>query len=304
MVVLWLGPWLALAPERRLLLARPGRPEPVLAIAAVSAAALCGGWAVHNAGVSPTSFPLGLSGQEALDTVRIDLAGVALALGMAGLFGVVSLARSTVPALLAGAALEATALAGFVWPDDLGSPGIFGASALAAWGAVLIVTVWIRMAGRVDWTAVGAVAALVGALFTGGTVLYTADQLHQVQSSLRSAGSQAVFTQQQDVNRLFLQDGGEDLIPYFFSGENPPADMEAKASVVAGSILDFFANVEAQQTAGSFEVDDGWSAYIEDSFRNSPTLCRVLSQNKPMYGGEDGWIWTTFAKEACGDIAR
>jgi hypothetical protein len=90
---------------------------------------------------------------------------------------------------------------------------------------------------RVNWTAVEASAAMLGVLVAAVGLAYANIQLNQVRNALSSTGSQAVFTQQMEVNKLFLGDEGEAFIPYFFDNEAVPPEKEAKAAVIAGSIL-------------------------------------------------------------------
>jgi hypothetical protein len=111
-------------------------------------------------------------------------------------------------------------------------------------------------------------------------------QLAKVNDGLRSQASSAVFDQQLEINKLFLQDeDAKELIPYFFDGQELPEDhrLRPQANMIAGSILDFFSHVEDQQEADVFSVDRGWAEYMDYSFENSPTLCEVLEANQALY---------------------
>jgi hypothetical protein len=127
-------------------------------------------------------------------------------------------------------------------------------------------------------------------------------QLASISDSLESSAAASIFTQQLEVNKLFLQDNNHRLAPYFFDDEPIPAnatDTRQKAGQIAGSILDFFSHVEDQTNTGSFEIDEGWQAYIRGSFKSSPILCETLSANLDAYGGAEGYLWKTFALDAC-----
>jgi hypothetical protein len=153
---------------------------------------------------------------------------------------------------------------------------------------------------RANWSAVEASAAILGVLVAAGALWAATFQLNEVKNALRSAGSQAVFSQQLEVNKLFLGEEGEKYIPYFFDDVKVPPEDKPKAALIAGSILDFFSNLEDQQDAGSFEIDSGWEVYINDSFLKSPILCDTLEKNLDAYGGKNGLI-PMYAEDPCND---
>lgn len=126
-------------------------------------------------------------------------------------------------------------------------------------------------------------------------------QLSQINRTLVSSAAANVFNQQLEVNRLFLEDDNYRLMPYFFGGEPipPNVELQQKADQVAGSILDFFSSVEDQKNAGTFEVDEGWRAYIGESFRRSKVLCVTLKRDLSFYGGKDGYLWSNFGQAEC-----
>jgi hypothetical protein len=104
------------------------------------------------------------------------------------------------------------------------------------------------------------------------------------------------------VNKLFLQNDNHKLVPYFFEGKPiPSAETETrqKAAQIAGSILDHFSHLEDQANAGSFDIDEGWKAYMRSSFEDSPILCETLGENLDAYGGEQGYLWNNLARDAC-----
>jgi hypothetical protein len=152
MIVIWWGPWLALAPERGQLITRPHEASRPLVLAAGTAAAVCAVWAVRNAGLSTTTFPPGHSAAEGLNELRLDTAGLAVVLGLTALMAGLSHTRATLPALVVGLATAATGTAGLLWPHDLGSPGTVGTVALLAWAVVLLGTVARRRSGLVPTT--------------------------------------------------------------------------------------------------------------------------------------------------------
>jgi hypothetical protein len=149
MVVVWLGPWLALAPERRRLLTRaprPGSPMPV-AVSAV-AVVLCAVWAVRNAALTPTTFPPAFGVQDAVNDLRLDMAGLAVVLGLAAIAVGLSWPRAAAPTVVTGLAAAATGLAALVRPNDLGSPGLIGGIVLIAGSLVMLGWVSYDNAGR------------------------------------------------------------------------------------------------------------------------------------------------------------
>jgi hypothetical protein len=149
MVVPWLGPWLALAPERRRLLTRPPRPRsPMLVAVSVVAVVTCAVWAVRNAALTPTTFPPAFGAQDAVDDLRLDMAGLAVVLGLAAVVVALSWPRATAPTLVTGLAAAATGLAALVRPNDLGSPGVIGGIVLVTWSLVMLGWVSYDNAGR------------------------------------------------------------------------------------------------------------------------------------------------------------
>lgn len=137
-VLVWLGPWLLLAPERRQLFTRPARP-PLLVGAAV-ALGVVGSviWAVRAGRTVPSAIPSVVDGPGAVGMLQLDLAGIPLSLAAAVLLAVTATARSAVAPFIAGAACTAVGGAGLVWPHDLGSPGTGGGAALLVAGAALL----------------------------------------------------------------------------------------------------------------------------------------------------------------------
>jgi hypothetical protein len=156
--VLWLGPWLLLAPERRRLLGRPPRPTVSLAtVAAVPVAIGCLVWAAGNTGLAPRAFPTLFPPAEMLDDLRFDCAGLALALAVYSALAVLS--RSVFPSRIVAAGSLAVAATALGWPNDLGSPGVVGGLALIAWSAVLACT---RGRRRADPRAAGRSSTSLG----------------------------------------------------------------------------------------------------------------------------------------------
>jgi hypothetical protein len=144
--------------------------------------------------------------------------------------------------------------------------------------------------GLAGWVEVVIIAVTAGVAFF---------QLGQISQGLKSQASASVFNQQLEINKLFSQDGNEDLFPYFFAGEEVPKSnkkLQTQANMVAGSILDFFSHAEDQSEAGVFEIDKGWTTYIKRSFELSPKLCEVLEENRAYYSD---FLWTV-SREPCG----
>lgn len=152
MIIFWWGPWLALAPERGQLIARPHRPSRPLLMAAAAAAAVCAVWAGRNAGLSTTTFPPAFPPADALDELRLDTTGLAVVLGITALLAGLSRPHAGLPVLVVGLATAATGTAGLLWPHDLGSPGTVGAVALLVWAVVLLATAARRRTRRVPTT--------------------------------------------------------------------------------------------------------------------------------------------------------
>lgn len=130
----------------------------------------------------------------------------------------------------------------------------------------------------------------------------TTEQLSRVNDQMASSASQAIFTQQQEIHSLFLDEQGEELYPYFFEDQKLPPNNEAlsrRATLVASSMLDFFSHMEDQEEASSFVIDYGWETYIRSSFDSSPVLCDTLLANWYIYGGEESRLWNEFAADSC-----
>jgi len=138
MVLFWLGPWLLLAPERRQLLVRPGRPPLLLGAATLAGVLALVTWAVQAGHTVPTAFPPVAAGPDGLATLQLDLAGIALSLAAATLLAATARTRSAVAWRIAGVACLAVGAAGLAWPHDLGSPGALGGGALLLGGGALL----------------------------------------------------------------------------------------------------------------------------------------------------------------------
>ena len=137
-VLFWLGPWLVLAPERRQLFVRPGRPPlPLLAATLVGVVALVS-WAVQAGHAIPTAFPPVATGPDGLATLQLDLAGIPLSLAAVTVLAATTLIRSAVALRVAAVACLAVGAAGLAWPHDLGSPGAIGGAALLLGGGALL----------------------------------------------------------------------------------------------------------------------------------------------------------------------
>ena len=154
------------------------------------------------------------------------------------------------------------------------------------------------------WTEkVQAIGVSCGLVLTACGLIVASWQLNDVGKQLSSNASTAIFNQQLEVNSAFLEDGGTELTPFFFDDQKIPAndlELSQRVSVVASNLLDFFSHLEDQQDAGTFTIDEGWSAYISDSFKKSPILCETLMRDIEAYGGEGGLLWKEFASKNCG----
>lgn len=107
-------------------------------------------------------------------------------------------------------------------------------------------------------------------------------------ASLHSTAYQAVTTQEMEVDKLFIEH--PTLRPYFFSGKEIREDSPdyALAESIADYELDFFDSAQSQlrllKELDPTNIDeDAWNSYFDDSFANSPILCRRLNELATWY---------------------
>ena len=116
-----------------------------------------------------------------------------------------------------------------------------------------------------------------------------ATQTEHSAQSLQSAAYQAIANHEMELDRLFVENSS--LRPYFFSGREITAASSdyTRAESIADYELDFFDSAQAQlkYLRALPDIDmDAWNAYFDDSFRNSPILCRRLREEAAWYKGD------------------
>lgn len=106
--------------------------------------------------------------------------------------------------------------------------------------------------------------------------------------SLENSVYQTITTQEMEFDRLFVEN--PKLRPYFFSGlEIKEGDPDyAKAESIADYELDFFDSAKGRlrllERVGYDANMTAWDRYIDDSFANSPILCKRLERLGAWYG--------------------
>jgi hypothetical protein len=131
--LIFLGPWLLLAPERRQVVHLRARPDRVaVAIVALSLPALIV-WAQHNSGLQIPTID-GNSGEE----LRFDVTGLALVFATLGIFAALRPSGRRWPlGVVAAGALYVGIDALATKTTDLASPGLPGGAAFLALAALL-----------------------------------------------------------------------------------------------------------------------------------------------------------------------
>jgi hypothetical protein len=131
--LLYLGPWLLLAPERREVVHLRARPDRVaLTIVAVSLPAMVL-WVRHNAELVIASVDGGNP-----DELRFDMVGLALVLWTVGLFAALRPSgRRWLLGVVAAGALYVGSCAAFADANDLANPGLPAGVALLGLGVLL-----------------------------------------------------------------------------------------------------------------------------------------------------------------------
>jgi hypothetical protein len=122
------------------------------------------------------------------------------------------------------------------------------------------------------------VAGLLSLVFFYRQTREIAIQTQHSQESLQSAAYQAIANHEMDVDRLFIE--RPNLRPYFFGGReisetNPDY---ARAESIADYDLDFIDSAQSQlKYLKNPEIDmNAWQQFFDDSFTNSPILCKRL----------------------------
>jgi hypothetical protein len=109
-------------------------------------------------------------------------------------------------------------------------------------------------------------------------------------ASFQNAVYQTITTQEMEVDKLFVEN--PQLRPYFFSAHeiNEGSSDYAKAEAIADYELDFFDSAKGRlrllQEVGYDVSMNAWNKYFDDSFTNSPILCKRLRELTPWYGSD------------------
>jgi hypothetical protein len=114
-----------------------------------------------------------------------------------------------------------------------------------------------------------------------------ATQTKYSEASLRSTAYKAITDQVLEADRLFIE--RPKLRPYFYSGreisrDNPDYD---EVEALAEFQLDYFDSVRHQLSVREAVFGDinleSWDRYFDDSFTNSPILCKRLDETAAWY---------------------
>jgi NhaP-type Na+/H+ or K+/H+ antiporter len=124
------------------------------------------------------------------------------------------------------------------------------------------------------------VAGLLSLAFFYRQTREIATQTQHSQESLQSAAYQAIANHEMEVDKLFIENSK--LRPYFFAGQeiNESDPDYGRAESIADYELDFIDSAQSQlKYLKNPEIDmNAWQQYFDDSFTNSPILCRRLSK--------------------------
>lgn len=130
-LVLWVGPWLALSPDRARLWRDPWPVRPLVAALAVLSALVCAPWVATIARLDASA----MTSVGSMAELRYDVAGLGLAAVAA--LGLAAVSRAVWWDRLVAAALAWAAFACVVAPHGYGSPGYVGAVAVLPAAALL-----------------------------------------------------------------------------------------------------------------------------------------------------------------------
>ncbi|SDI69653.1 hypothetical protein SAMN04488693_1195 [Arthrobacter subterraneus] len=127
-------------------------------------------------------------------------------------------------------------------------------------------------------------------------------QLSSLNSGLDSSAAAAVYSQQQEIDEIFVE--RPEYLTYFEEGTPPPSsgDEASRVRAISYRLLDHFEHVRYQIDAGLFEeTETTWNEYFGSSFEDSPALCAALVEAIKEYDGTGGdTLWAEHAKEPCG----
>ena len=124
------------------------------------------------------------------------------------------------------------------------------------------------------------IISILGFVVVVGALYLTNEQLKANTSILDIATNQDIMSHTMDVDKLFID--SPDLRVYFFNKKDITSEDENynKALAIADYQLDFFDAFLTQSShSSSFqdkETRETWDSYMDNSFKNSPVMCKEL----------------------------
>jgi len=139
----------------------------------------------------------------------------------------------------------------------------------------------------VTWTdSTQAIAAVVTAIVTaiGFTLVYW--QVVQTKRTLNSATHAAIYSQEQEINELFV--ANPECREYFYHGrECPPGQSDRLALLsITDMVADFFEHIVQQRNHLPKGIWPAWVAYMRSVYECSPLLREQLARNRTWYDSE------------------
>jgi len=134
----------------------------------------------------------------------------------------------------------------------------------------------------------GSIAAIASVWFVYRQTRILARQTDYVARSLSTSMAENINSRVEQVTRLFIE--YPDMRPYFYKGQ--PIDEShadyARAEAIAEMLLDsLVATYDVAKRGGELRPGQrGYSsalAYVTDSFAQSPTLCKFLTEHQSWY---------------------